>query len=184
MAGLSQNPPASRFLVMHPVFLRNISRIGNHIINRRDLIRLHLLLDLPDQRRMPPVQAAEQLSRRCLISRLNLLQFLQSQTQRFLAIYVLSGAQRLNNKSGMAAVLCGDCDQINLRISQNLLVILGCILNPHLLRPGGRLIIHKRVCKRLDLCVSHLRADTLHMNSSDSSCSDNTYCNHNFCSPF
>ena len=98
---------------------------------------------------------------------------------RLLAEYVLSCIDRLHRDRRMR--ICGRTDQhrVNLWICDDLLVILRCILHTHLLRPCGRLVIHKWICKAFDPRIAHLRANTLNMNSSDSSCSDNTYCNHN-----
>ena len=109
---------------MNPVVIGNISRIGDKIVHCRNLICLQFFFNLPDQRRMSPIQSAEQFPFRILICRPDLFQFFQSQAKRFLAIDTLTRLQCLHYKFCMAVMPCGYCDQINLRISQQFFIMI------------------------------------------------------------
>ena len=115
---LAKNPAATCCFIMYPVILRNKSGISDKIIDCRNLICLHLSLDLLDQRCMSPVQSHEQFAFRLLISFLDCRQFIQSQTQRFLAVDILSCLQCFDYKLSVTVVLGGYGDQIDLRVTQ------------------------------------------------------------------
>ena len=140
MTCLAKNPAATCCFIMYPVILRNKSGISDKIIDCRNLICLHLSLDLLDQRCMSPVQTHKQFTLGLLISFLDRCQFIQSQTQRLLAVDILFCLQCFDYKLSMAVVLGGYGDQINLRITQQFLIIIGGIT--------------KR-CAVIGLCATH-----------------------------
>ena len=104
--------------------------------------------------------------------------FLYIVVNGLLAENMLASLQGLDGKGGVLVGGSADEHCFDFRVIQNLMIILGGLLDAQGFCPCFRLFIHEGVSHGFHFCVLHEFGDALPMHMANATCSNDTYFNH------